>query len=194
MLSNAASFQYPRFAYRQYAFSFDSHVFRGRLTRRVPKGCQESKRWTHRCASKLASTLQDQGPRIWISNIIVRLHQRLSTLTNAYCVTEACPFCIDSASAIFPGASFGASVWVWGARRKGSPVQGANRNEMFEILNKQWNKLGYFVQNFTNSSISIINWSASVATLLYHPSVLFKKTAQICFSNSLLGVPRVLFQ
>ena len=39
-------------------------------------------------------------------------HQRLSTLENAYCVTKACPFYIESASAkkvISPGACFGAS-------------------------------------------------------------------------------------
>ena len=39
---------------------------------------------------------------------------------------------------------------------------------MFEILNNVWNKLGYFVKNFTNSSISIIHWSASVATFRSH--------------------------
>ena len=44
LASNAASLQHPRFAYRQYASSFESQVFRGRPTCRVPKGCQESKR------------------------------------------------------------------------------------------------------------------------------------------------------
>ena len=44
VLSNAAFLQCPGFSYRQYASSFESQVFRGRPTRRVPKGCQESKR------------------------------------------------------------------------------------------------------------------------------------------------------
>ena len=55
VLSNAAFLQCPGFSYRQYASSFESQVFRGRPTRRVPQGCQESKRWTHRCAGKLAT-------------------------------------------------------------------------------------------------------------------------------------------
>ena len=44
------------------------------------------------------SVLRDQRTRIWIFNIIFRLHQRLSTLTNGFCVTKACPFYIDSAT------------------------------------------------------------------------------------------------
>ena len=47
----------PRFAYLQYAWSLDSQVCRGRPTRRVPKGCHDSKRWTHRCAGKAATCL-----------------------------------------------------------------------------------------------------------------------------------------
>ena len=47
MLAQATFSQCRRFAYREYASNFDSHVFRGRPTRRVPKGCQESKGWTH---------------------------------------------------------------------------------------------------------------------------------------------------
>ena len=51
------------------------------------------------------------------------------------------------------------------ACRKGNPVLGREptRNvRNFEQSVK--NKLGYFLQNFTSSSISIIQWSASVAT------------------------------
>ena len=45
----------PRFAYLQYAWSLDSQVCRGRLTRRLPIGCHDSKRCTHRCAGKAAT-------------------------------------------------------------------------------------------------------------------------------------------
>ena len=41
-------------------------------------------------------TRQPNG--IWIFNIIFRLHQRLSTLTNGFCVTKAWPFYVDSAT------------------------------------------------------------------------------------------------
>ena len=47
----------PRFAHLQYAWSLDSQVCRGLPTRRVPKGCHDSKRWTHRCAGKAATCL-----------------------------------------------------------------------------------------------------------------------------------------
>ena len=52
--SRAASLHEPRFAYLQSAWSLDSQVCRGRPTRRVPKGCHDNKRWTHRF-----------GPRVW---------------------------------------------------------------------------------------------------------------------------------
>ena len=47
---------------------------------------------------KKKSVLRDQRTRIWIFNIIFRLHQGLSTLTNGFCVTKACPFYVDSAT------------------------------------------------------------------------------------------------
>ena len=65
------------------------------------------------------------------------------------------------------------------ACRKGSPVLGrepARNVRNFEQSVK--NKLGYSVQNFTNSSISIIQWSASVAT--------FFQSSQRFYSRKLL--------
>ena len=54
------------------------------------------------CALLMISlTLQNlikKRTRIWIFNIIFRLHQGPSTLTNGFCVTKACPFYVDSAT------------------------------------------------------------------------------------------------
>ena len=79
----------PRFAFLQYAWSLDSEVCRGRPTRRVPKGCHDSKRWTHRCAGKVATCLAklqqflhvmyDQTPVVFAIKLLTRSFHTWST-------------------------------------------------------------------------------------------------------------------
>ena len=74
---------------------------------------------------------------------------------------------------------------------KRQPCLGREPIEMLEIMNKFWTKIRYVVQNFTNSTISIIQWSASVATSFQSPQCFILEKSR---KNLLLDVPRVLFQ
>ena len=76
------------------------------------------------------------------------------------------------------------------ACRKGSPVLGrepARNVRNFEQSVK--NKLGYFVQNFTNSSMSIIQWSASVATFFQSSQRFIRENCSNLFVQFIAGRP-----
>ena len=79
--STATSLHDPRFAYLR----FDSHVCRGRPTRRAPKGCHDSKRWNSFVAKRDCS-------KLWFSwNIFdLPLIQQPSFKKNVFQTSKIC--------------------------------------------------------------------------------------------------------
>ena len=76
---------------------------------------------------------------------------------------------------------------------KRQPCWGREPVRNFLNLNNLWNNLGYFVQNFTNSSISIIHWSASVATFLQSSQRFIRENCSNLFVQFIAGRLQVLF-
>lgn len=66
------------------------------------------------------------------------------------------------------------------------PVQNVRK-----CLNNLWNKLGYVVPNFTDSSISIIHWPACVATCLQSTQPFIRKNCSNLFVQFIAGRPAV---
>ena len=56
-------------------------------------------------------------------------------------------------------------------------------------MNELWNKTRYIVQNFTNSSISIIQWSASVAASFQSPQYFILENCSGLLVQSTAGRP-----